>query len=424
MLDKRLSFEFFLASQQSKIQSLKALLANAELVVSVSNLIHELQRERGLSNLYLASAGLRYHDKMLEQHAQADHALNEFNTQLDSLGRLGEGRFCTESLYLSLAYACEGLSGLDAMRTQVEQQLISANATCLQLSRVIAHLLSVIFEAADISNDPKISKALVALFNFMQSKEYAGQERAWALIGFAQGSFSREDLERLLTLEDKQTFYVDIFADFADNYSLQAWESLLDDPISHNFTQLRGVLHRLTEKDAVPTDLSEVWYEASTERINAMQDIEKALSDALKTLCCETLTSVSNALNEREKMVQTLHAQAEGGQLDPSNRLTNGDWVSLYGEDSNASDLTRSVYALLHQQTEELRQLSVDLEVAKKALSDRKLVDRAKSILMRHSNLDEQQAHRELQKSSMVNNKSMVEVAQALIVRFERLGVK
>ena len=45
---------------------------------------------------------------------------------------------------------------------------------------MIALLLAVGFEAADTAADPETSRALIALVNFAQGKEYAGQERATA----------------------------------------------------------------------------------------------------------------------------------------------------------------------------------------------------------------------------------------------------
>ena len=52
---------------------------------------------------------------------------------------------------------------------------------------------------------------MVALFNFMQGKEYAGQERAWGAIGFAAGEFEPQQLERLAGLLDSQHHCFEIF---------------------------------------------------------------------------------------------------------------------------------------------------------------------------------------------------------------------
>ena len=53
---------------------------------------------------------------------------------------------------------------------------------------------------------------------------------------------------------------------------------------------------------------------------------------------------------------------------------------------------------------------------AQEALETRKLVERAKSVLMRKRSLSEPEAFRELQKQSMDRRKSMKEIAEAVLL--------
>jgi AmiR/NasT family two-component response regulator len=53
---------------------------------------------------------------------------------------------------------------------------------------------------------------------------------------------------------------------------------------------------------------------------------------------------------------------------------------------------------------------------AKEALEVRKLIERAKGILMRLSNLSEEAAHRLIHKKSMNSCKSMKEIAESIIL--------
>ncbi len=60
-----------------------------------------------------------------------------------------------------------------------------------------------------------------------------------------------------------------------------------------------------------------------------------------------------------------------------------------------------------------------ELITTKEALETKKLVDRAKALLIKHKNFTEEQAHRFLQKKSMDSGKPIKEVAQAVIIAFE-----
>jgi two-component system, response regulator PdtaR len=60
--------------------------------------------------------------------------------------------------------------------------------------------------------------------------------------------------------------------------------------------------------------------------------------------------------------------------------------------------------------------LVVETKVIKEELDIRKAIERAKGILMKEQNLSEQEAFRKIQKFAMDNNKSMREIAEAMIL--------
>lgn len=64
------------------------------------------------------------------------------------------------------------------------------------------------------------------------------------------------------------------------------------------------------------------------------------------------------------------------------------------------------------RQFQALRREATDL---RQALEDRKIIDRAKGILMKRAGIDEQSAFRRLQKLASENNRKMVEIAQSIL---------
>ena len=67
----------------------------------------------------------------------------------------------------------------------------------------------------------------------------------------------------------------------------------------------------------------------------------------------------------------------------------------------------------------EVRQIQQDLEETKETLETRKLVERAKGVLMDSQNLKEAEAFRRIQRLSMNSRKSMREVAEAILLAHE-----
>jgi response regulator NasT len=71
---------------------------------------------------------------------------------------------------------------------------------------------------------------------------------------------------------------------------------------------------------------------------------------------------------------------------------------------------------------EEFRKLTQEVERLEDALETRKLVDRAKGILMDKQGLSEAEAFRKIQKMSMDTRRPMKEIAQAIIITHEAGG--
>jgi response regulator NasT len=71
------------------------------------------------------------------------------------------------------------------------------------------------------------------------------------------------------------------------------------------------------------------------------------------------------------------------------------------------------------EQFESLRKETSDL---KQALEDRKLIEKAKGILMKKANLDEHDAFRRLQKLASDKNRKLVDIAQMILTAEEAFG--
>jgi response regulator NasT len=70
------------------------------------------------------------------------------------------------------------------------------------------------------------------------------------------------------------------------------------------------------------------------------------------------------------------------------------------------------------EQFEELRKEAADL---RQALEDRKIIERAKGLLMKKAELDEQEAFRRLQKLASDKNRKLVEIAHMILIAEEAL---
>lgn len=78
--------------------------------------------------------------------------------------------------------------------------------------------------------------------------------------------------------------------------------------------------------------------------------------------------------------------------------------------------------ALAIRRCDEFHALKQEADDLRQALSDRKLIERAKGLLMKHLSIDEQEAFRKLQKLASSKNKKLIEIAEMVLTMAEALN--
>ncbi|MBA4260445.1 MAG: antitermination regulator [Comamonadaceae bacterium] len=422
------ALSFLMAAKRCEIAGLRQLALTSELVSAVARLVHALQRERGLSNLYLGSQGQRWAVERREQieHSQAlqTEVLACFD-QMDTEAALSGHR---ARLFGRIAYALQGLSALPRLREQVQTQTWNATQASAAYIRLINALLAVVFEAADSAWDPGISRHLVALFNFMQGKEFAGQERATGAALFAAGRAHAEGQQRLLHLIDSQERCLQVFADFADEALQQLWQQAQRPDMLASLERLRRILCTALAGAALDAETSRTWFDACTRRIDAMKTVEDALATELLALCGQRARAAELDLATLERLQASVSGAAPGataqgadffeddpGQAPPL-PVTLAQPGQPYGP-----QLERAIHELVRDQAQRLQRMGDELDTVRASLNERKMIERAKGLLMAHRHLSEDAAHKTMRQMAMNQNRRLIEVAAAVLSMAEVL---
>jgi hypothetical protein len=415
---------FLVAAKRCEIAALQALALTSALVNVTGRLVHGLQRERGLSNLYLASHGTQFAP---ERHAQMEECQGieaDLRSCFDSLdtesATVGNGA----RLFSRIAYVLHGLDALPGLRTQVQSQAWTARQTTEAYVRLIAGLLAVVFEAADSATDPEISRLLVARFNFMQGKEFAGQERAAGSALYASGRAEASEQQRLLHLIESQERCLQVFTEFSNAELGARWAQSQPSTTLAELERMRRVLCTATHGAALDASQSPVWFACCSQRIDRMKEIEDQLAQDLLRVCETKIAAAQRDL----QAFSTLNAAAS----------READALSFFKETPPASEpkgltsntgapnlapplqgyglqLERSILELVQEQARRLRSMGDELDTVRASLNERKLVERAKGLLMAHRQLSEEEAHKTMRQMAMNQNRRLVEVAEAVL---------
>ena len=95
--------------------------------------------------------------------------------------------------------------------------------------------------------------------------------------------------------------------------------------------------------------------------------------------------------------------------------------VSAYIVDGLRKERVRPILDMTISRFRAFDAMRVELESTRSALKERKLIDRAKGILMKTKGLDEDGAYKLLRRTAMNQNRKIVDVAESLISAFDLL---
>ena len=398
---------FLVAARQCEIGELEQLALTSELVSAIGRLIHALQKERGISNLFLGSHGTRFDDMRLQQAAECAAIELKVRAHFDALDTDSSQVRNGARLFSRIAFVLHALDSLPELRRRIGVQELVPEESTIAFARLISGLLVVVFEAADSATDPEISRALVALFNFMQGKEFTGQERALGSAAFASGKTDNVHQQQWLHLIESQERCFQVFSEFADTAVLHAWNNSQTGESLAELERLRRTGSMTRAGGKLDASLSQAWFDCCTRRIDAMKTVEEVLATKLRELCERKIAQARTELRDQQAILEELTRQASA---------TSPDASTHYGP-----QLERSVLGMVQEQARRLQDMSDELETVRAALNERKIVERAKGLLMATRKLSEEDAYKMLRQTAMSQNRKLVEVAESVLAMADYL---
>lgn len=169
------------------------------LAPDISDAIHELQRERGMSVGHLASQGANFGDRLRSQRQATDAVLSELN-----------GANVDGALASAVTEVKRQARVLPQLRERVDElaaQPGEAAAAYTEVVRAQIAALGAIGRTASASGQAALASAYMAL---VEAKERAGIERAIGAQGFGS-QFALATHSRFLDLAARQAAYLNVF---------------------------------------------------------------------------------------------------------------------------------------------------------------------------------------------------------------------
>ncbi|OCH66802.1 methyl-accepting chemotaxis protein [Vibrio splendidus] len=268
----------------SEMSSLNQL---TRLSVVYSELVHELQKERGMTAGFIGSQGTKFVSELRAQRTSADNRRNQ-RTEYWQSAEIDLPQISRLNTEIS-----QSLNQITSIRNRVDSQSIPLSEALGYYTKLNAKLLSVSALIAELSSDATITTETIAYYNFLQGKERAGIERAVLNNTFSKNEFGPGMLVKFISLVTEQNTYFSNFEVLGNPDSVRFFEQQLNDHSVAEVEKLRDVAEsKMSGFDVDPV----YWFAQSTARIVQLKKTENQLADSLIALTDQKTQQAQSAM--------------------------------------------------------------------------------------------------------------------------------
>ena len=260
--------------------------------VANSQLVHELQKERGLTAGFIGSKGSDvFKQKLIKQRRLTDKKKEQ---KINSI-KVIEKNVSNEQLKQIKRQNVASLAKLVSMRQKIDQLSIPASEAIGYFTQTNANLLSVVHKIAETAEIAEVKQQALAYYYFIQGKERAGIERAVLSNIFAKDTMSLKNYLRTNELAQTQDSYVNEFSKLAVPELMAFYEQAIRDSSVAKVIEYRKIAAEKNIAGVFGVDAA-TWFDAATARINVLKNIEDKIADYVLSLAQSQESDASYAL--------------------------------------------------------------------------------------------------------------------------------
>lgn len=248
---------------------LEALMGLAQ---GAGELVHELQRERGMSAGYFGSQGQRFGPELAAQRKLSDKTASALNNTLDAMDQTLLAGPIAERIQRTR----QTLQQLGQHRIQVDAMSIPMAQALGRYTATITDLIDVVGEMSHRVSNSDLTQQLIAYYSLLNYKELAGLERAVLANVFAADRFADGQFEHLSQLLGREQAFAASFRMLTGADMVQTFDQAMSTPEASRALRLRERAIARAREGAFGVDASQ-WFEQQTAKIGLLLQVEKSL---------------------------------------------------------------------------------------------------------------------------------------------------
>jgi methyl-accepting chemotaxis protein len=243
---------------------------------SAGDVVHQLQRERGMSAGFIGARGQQFRDEIIVQRKLTDDALVKLNQALAS----ADTNVTQGNVAATLSMFKDNIQSLDATRNAISALNIDAITSTQFYTQTISGLLSFVGGIGQLSASGPMVNELAAFYSLLNLKEQAGIERALLTNVFSVDRFSNGQFRMLSDVVGKQEAWLTATRRFSSVSQAAELDKALQSSEAAHALELRTIALNKAQDGGFgvkPTD----WFTAQTRRIEILRQVETQAADAL-----------------------------------------------------------------------------------------------------------------------------------------------
>jgi len=256
---------------------MQSLMTEGRIIATLTDVVTDLQRERGRSALYLGSKGALYVQELTAQRQTTDAKRDRFAAaaQPEFIGQL------QTTVVKAVQNANAALTGLDKLRVAVSSQSITGGESLRTYSEMIERLLAVSPVIVREADNNQVKNAALALSFLQRASEGAGLTRAIGSAGMAGGGFSSDHLYRLANMEAEEAEFIKLFEVYAPVAIQAAYAGAANSAEATEVSRLRQLILATKPGEPVSDVDGAQWFKAATAHVNMLVGIQEQLLKAV-----------------------------------------------------------------------------------------------------------------------------------------------
>ncbi len=263
-----------LSKEMVKLESL------VDVSVKIGALVHEIQKERGMSASFIGSKGVKFAAELPAQRTHTDLADESLQKTLQSF----DPSIYSKALKILLDDALTNLGEMPAKREIISALGMEGAQSSAYYTKTIKSLLDIPIQVSTLSRHSQISRLASSYSSLLQAKERVGMERALLVTVFTLDKFTLDTQSRYLKNVSAQDVYTDVFLAYALDNQKEFYKIKVSGFAVDEVARMKKVAMEKAGEPSLGID-PVYWFKTVTQKIDLIKEVEDKLSaDLLDTM--------------------------------------------------------------------------------------------------------------------------------------------